>query len=58
MEKIYRHVAYNVTTAEVCESTSGTRLKRLVAAISEKGDKWRFCHDGGARWAKEGPPKR
>ena len=57
MEKIYRHAAYNVTTGEICESVSGTRLKRFVAAISSKGDKWRFSHDYGSRWSKEGLPK-
>lgn len=60
----FRHLAYNVNTGEILNCTSGNTLKRAVA-YTRNWDKahgvygqWRFCHDHGKKWNKEGLPVR
>lgn len=60
----YRHVAYNVVTGEVMNAERGNYLKRCVA-LEERTNRelygikgqWRWCHDFGKKWEKEGLPQ-
>lgn len=59
----YRHVAYNVYTGEIINCAYGNQLKRAVAitkALDKEhyriGGQWRFCHDYGRKWDKNGFP--
>lgn len=62
----FRHFAYNVNTGEIIGCTTGHNLKREVKATNKHDTRlfgkipctWRFCHDGGKRWNKEGFPVR
>ena len=61
----YRHAAYNLITGEIINCNCGQQLKRVVA-YTYKVDKevfntrgqWRFSHDFGKRWEREGLPTR
>ena len=61
----YRHSAYNVNTGEIINCTGGQQLKRAVAE-TQKVDRelygvrgqWRFSHDYGQKWDKQGLPVR
>ena len=61
----YRHVAYNLSTGEIMNCNRGNYLKREVARTervnrelySVRGQ-WRWCHDFGKRWDKQGLPVR
>lgn len=61
----YRHTAYNLTTGEILNANSGSHLTRCVAInerfnreyFGTKGE-WRWCHDFGRKWEKEGLPTR
>lgn len=61
----YRHVAYNLSTGEIMNCNRGNYLKREVARterinreIYKVHGQWRWCHDFGKRWDKEGLPIR
>ncbi len=62
----FRHFAYNVGTGEIIGCKTGNALKREVKATNKRDTSlfgrvprtWRFCHDGGKRWDKEGLPVR
>lgn len=66
MKMTYRHLAYNVATGEIINAPTGAILNRAVATnnrISRKYgfkgiSQWRFCHDSGKRWQKNGLPQR
>lgn len=67
MFKLHRHCAYNVVTGEIKSSTRSNHLKRWVARDTHYDRKhyhakgagqWRFCHDFGKRWEREGFPVR
>lgn len=61
----YRHLAYCVSTGEIISAPSGNTLKRAVALTKyydrkygcETGS-WRFCHDFGKNWRKNGYPTK
>ena len=43
------HVAFNLDTLEVLQTTSGNALKRWVARISKReGGRWVFAHGSNA----------
>lgn len=61
----FRHVAYNLITGEIMNANRGNHLKREVARTQRLnrefyhiGGQWRFCHDYGKKWEKEGLPVR
>lgn len=61
----YRHVAYNLSTGEIMNCNRGNYLKREVARTERVNrelygisGQWRWCHDFGKRWDKEGLPVR
>lgn len=59
----YRHSAINIRTGEILNCSNGNHLKRQVA-YTQKFDKenygvrgqWRFSHDYGKSWDKNGVP--
>ena len=60
---MYRHCAYDIVTGEILSCERGKQLKRAVALtkktnkeLFDYNGKWRFCHDFGKRWNKEGLP--
>lgn len=62
----YRHSAYNVNTGEIINAPGGNQLKRAVALTNQldrkifgvTGNQWRFSHDFGKSWEKNGLPQR
>lgn len=62
----FRHLAYNVGTGEIINCASGNTLKRKAKATNKHDTRlfgkvpctWRFCHDYGKKWDKEGLPVR
>ena len=61
----YRHVAFNLATGEIMSCNHGNRLKREVARTERVNrelynvrGQWRWCHDFGKKWDKEGLPTR
>ena len=60
----YRHIAFSISTGEIICCERGNQLKRLVAHSSKWNRKfnvssqWRFCHDYGKNWDKNGFPKK
>ena len=60
-----RHCAYDIVTRAILYCDHGNQLKRAVAltkrvhkeAFGVTGQ-WRFCHDFGKKWSKEGVPTR
>lgn len=61
-----RHWAYNLKTEAIIGSDSSNRLKKRTAFHTEydrsHGEtgvgQWRFCHDFGKNWEKNGLPNR
>ena len=61
-----RHNAYNIVTGEVISTTTANALKRAVRWATQADmaygypvrDEWRFCHDYGKKWEREGIPSR
>lgn len=66
MKMTYRHLAYNVHTGEIINAPSGAILNRAVATRKRidrkygyiRNEHWRFCHDFGKNWQKNGLPQR
>jgi hypothetical protein len=62
----YRHCAYNLSTGEILNAPSGNVLKRAVSLTNRidrkfyghSGNQWRFSHDFGKSWIKNGFPTR
>ena len=61
----YRHAAYNLSTGEIVYCANWCHLVRKVARAEKANRKlyairghWRWCHDFGKRWDKEGLPIR
>lgn len=60
-----KHCAYDIITREILYCDRGNQLKRSVA-LTQRVNKemfravgqWRFCHDFGKKWSKEGVPTR
>lgn len=66
MKMTYRHLAYNIKTGEIINAPTGAVLKRAVAITNHIDRKhgfiglgqWRFCHDSGNSWEKNGLPQQ
>lgn len=65
-ENHFRHWAYNVKTEVIIATNSSSQLKKRTAhhtrydrSLGEPGaGQWRFCHDFGKNWQKNGLPQR
>lgn len=62
----YRHCAYNIYTGEIINGEKSNGLKRQVAYTGKfnkdhcntnKGG-WRWSHDFGKKWEREGVPTK